>query len=143
MEKAFPILMLCFAGLLLVYAGILALTKDVMLIPHADKAKIPDPKAYALRFAGIMALVTIGPLASGIAGLIYDNKRAAIALIRGGQACALLDERDFVLPEDVQHMFLPVLGHRMILSPESKMKGTQAEQVLLKILQNTPVPVKL
>ena len=83
MEKAFPILMLCFAGLLLVYAGILALTKDVMLIPHADKAKIPDPKAYALRFAGIMALVTIGPLASGIAGLIYDNKRAAIALIVG------------------------------------------------------------
>ena len=83
MEKAFPIFMLCFAGLLLVYAGILALTKDVMLIPHADKAKIPDPKAYALRFAGIMALVTIGPLASGIAGLIYDNKRAAIALIVG------------------------------------------------------------
>ena len=64
-------------------------------------------------------------------------------LIRGGQACALLDERDFVLPEDVQHMFLPVLGHRMILSPEAKMKGVQAEQILLKILQNTPVPVKL
>ena len=83
MEKAFPILMLCFAGLLLVYAGILALTKDVMLIPHADKVKIPNPKAYALRFAGIMALVTIGPLASGIAGLIYDNKRAAIVLIVG------------------------------------------------------------
>ena len=51
------------------------------------------------------------------------STRAAIALIRGGQACALLDERDFVLPEDVQHMFLPVLGHRMVLSPEAKMKG--------------------
>ena len=71
------------------------------------------------------------------------STRAAIALIRGGQACALLDERDFVLPEDVQHMFLPVLGHRMVLSPEAKMKGVQAEQILLKILQSTPVPVKL
>ena len=71
------------------------------------------------------------------------STRAAIALIRGGQACALLDERDFVLPEDVQHMFLPVLGHRMVMSPEAKMKGVQAEQILLKILQNTPVPVKL
>ena len=71
------------------------------------------------------------------------STRAAIALIRGGQACALLDERDFVLPEDVQHMFLPVLGHRMVMSPEAKMKGVQAEQILLKILQATPVPVKL
>jgi MoxR-like ATPase len=71
------------------------------------------------------------------------STRAAIALIRGGQACALLDDRDFVLPEDVQHMFLPVLAHRMVMAPEAKMKGIQAEQILLKILQNTAVPVKL
>ena len=71
------------------------------------------------------------------------STRAAIALIRGGQACALLDERDFVLPEDIQHMFLPVLAHRMVLSPEAKMKGMLAEQILLKILQSTAVPVKL
>ena len=71
------------------------------------------------------------------------STRAAIALIRGGQACALLDQRDFVLPEDVQHMFLPVLAHRMVLAPETRMKGLQAEQILLTILQNTEVPVKL
>ena len=71
------------------------------------------------------------------------STRAAIALLRGGQACALLDDRDFVLPEDIQHMFLPVLAHRMVLSPETKMKGIQTEQILLNILQNTAVPVKL
>jgi MoxR-like ATPase len=71
------------------------------------------------------------------------STRAAIALIRGAQACAMLDDRDFVLPEDVQHMFLPVMAHRMILSPEAKMKGIQAEQFLLTILQNTTVPVRL
>ena len=54
-----------------------------ILIPRSEQAKIPDPKAYALRFAGIMGLVAVGPLAGGIAGLIYDNKRAAIALIVG------------------------------------------------------------
>ncbi len=70
------------------------------------------------------------------------STRAAIALMHGAQACALLDDRDFVLPEDVQHMFLPVLAHRMVLSPESRMKGVQAETVLLSILQNTVVPVK-
>ena len=71
------------------------------------------------------------------------STRAAIALIRGAQACALLDDRDFVLPEDVQHMLLPVFAHRMVLSPEARMKGIQAEDVLLTILRNTTVPLKL
>lgn len=71
------------------------------------------------------------------------STRAAIALIHGAQACALLDDRDFILPEDVQHMLLPVFTHRMVLSPEARMKGTQAEQVLLNILRSTPVPVNV
>ena len=71
------------------------------------------------------------------------STRAAIALIRGAQACALLDDRDFILPEDVQHMLLPVFAHRMVLSPDAKMRGIQAEQVLLSILQDTRVPVRL
>ena len=66
-----------------------------------------------------------------------------IALIHGAQACALLDNRDFVLPEDVQHMLLPVFAHRMVLSPEARMKGVVPDNVLLKILQNTSVPMKL
>ena len=71
------------------------------------------------------------------------STRAAIALIRGAQACALLDDRDFILPEDVQHMLLPVFTHRMVLSPEARMKGIQAENVLLDILDHTVVPVQL
>ena len=71
------------------------------------------------------------------------STRAAIALIRGAQACALLDDRDFVLPEDVQHMLLPVFAHRMVLSPEARMKGVQAEDVLVRILRGTEVPVRL
>ena len=71
------------------------------------------------------------------------STRAAIALIHGAQACALLDGRDFILPEDVQHMALPVLSHRVVLNPEARMKGITAEQVLVKILKNVAVPVKL
>jgi len=40
-------------------------------------------------------------------------------------------------------MFLPVMAHRMVMSPEAKMKGIPAEQILLRILQSTAVPVKL
>ena len=71
------------------------------------------------------------------------STRAAIALIHGAQACALLDNRDYILPEDVRHMLLPVFAHRIVLAPEAKMKGISTEQVLLDILQNTSVPVKL
>ena len=71
------------------------------------------------------------------------STRAAIALVHGAQACALLDDRDFILPEDVQHMLLPVFAHRMVLSPEARMKGIRPEQVLLTLLQNTAVPVRL
>jgi len=71
------------------------------------------------------------------------STRAAIALIRGGQACALLDGRDFVLPEDIQHMVLPVLGHRIILNPEARMKAITTDRVLMTILDNAAVPVKL
>ena len=71
------------------------------------------------------------------------STRAAIALIHGAQACALLDGRDFILPEDVQHMLLPVFSHRVVLNPEARMKGVNAEQVLMKILKNVAVPVKL
>lgn len=71
------------------------------------------------------------------------STRAAIALIRGGQACALLDGRDYVLPEDIQHMVMPVLSHRIILNPEARMKGITSDRVLMTVLENTPVPVKL
>ncbi len=71
------------------------------------------------------------------------STRAAIALLHGAQACALLDGRDFILPEDVQHMVLPVIAHRLVLNPEARMKGIAAEDVLMNILKNVTVPVKL
>lgn len=71
------------------------------------------------------------------------STRAAIALIHGAQACALLAGRDYIIPEDVQHMALPVLAHRLVLSAESRMKGITAQSVVMKVLKSTPVPVKL
>lgn len=71
------------------------------------------------------------------------STRASIALLRGAQACAMLAGRDYVLPEDVQHMALPVLSHRLVLNPEARMKGVTAEQILLNVMRNVAVPVKL
>ena len=71
------------------------------------------------------------------------STRGAIALIRGAQACALLNDRDYILPEDVQRMALPVLAHRMLPNPEAKMKGITAERILVAVMENVPVPIRL
>ena len=71
------------------------------------------------------------------------STRAAISLLRAGQACALLDGRDYVSPEDVQKMAEPVLAHRLVLSPEARMRSMTAERVLAGVLQSVQVPVKV
>ncbi len=71
------------------------------------------------------------------------STRGAIALTRAAQACALLDSRDYILPEDVQRMLQPVCCHRLVLSPEARMKGITAEAVVHALRQNVAVPLRL
>ena len=68
------------------------------------------------------------------------SPRGSIALLRAAQACALLSGRDYVLPDDIRRMALPVLSHRLILTPEARMKGVSAEAVLAQLLESVPVP---
>ena len=75
--------------------------------------------------------------------LLGVSPRGAIALIRAAQGCAVLAGRDYILPDDVKRMALPVLSHRLILTPEARMKGHSAQQILLSLLSSVPVPVKL
>ena len=71
------------------------------------------------------------------------STRAAISLLRASQARALLDGRDYVIPEDVQRMAVPVLAHRMVLSPEASMRNMTAERVLQGVMGAVAVPVKV
>jgi len=71
------------------------------------------------------------------------STRGAIALVRGAQACAMLNDRDYILPEDVQRIALPVLAHRIMPNPEAKMKGISAERILVAVMENVPVPIRL
>ena len=71
------------------------------------------------------------------------STRAAISLLRAAQACALLAGRDYVIPEDVLKMAAPVLAHRLVLSPEARMRNMTAERVLQGMLSGVTVPVKV
>jgi MoxR-like ATPase len=70
------------------------------------------------------------------------STRGAISLLRAAQAFALLDGRDFVKPDDVQRMAEPVLAHRLVLSPEARMRNMTAQRVLNNVMGNVQVPVK-
>ena len=68
------------------------------------------------------------------------SPRASLAMYRGGQAVALIRGRDFVLPDDVKELALPMLSHRMIVSPAARMRGVSSPDVVETILEQTPVP---
>jgi MoxR-like ATPase len=69
------------------------------------------------------------------------SPRSGIALLRVAKALALADGRDYVLPEDVQTIAVPVLAHRLILAPEARSAGLEAAEVVRDAVQGTPVPV--
>ncbi len=83
----YSILMFCFSGALLLYAALIAITKDYKMIPRNWAAKPKDEKEYASRFAKIIALVAAAPLLSGAVALFGDSKWimiAAVAALIGG-----------------------------------------------------------
>jgi MoxR-like ATPase len=68
------------------------------------------------------------------------SPRASIALCRAAQALAAIRGHDFVLPDDVKRMAAPVLGHRLIVRPESRLRKVTAANVVNEVLAATSVP---
>jgi MoxR-like ATPase len=68
------------------------------------------------------------------------SPRGSLGLMRSGQALAALRGRDFVLPDDIKHLTVPVLAHRLILTDEERLRGATPEQLLEEILMQIPVP---
>jgi MoxR-like ATPase len=69
------------------------------------------------------------------------SPRASIALFRTAQALAAMGGRDFVIPDDVKRMVQPVLAHRVILRPESRLRRRTPTAVVHEIVQDARVPV--
>lgn len=69
------------------------------------------------------------------------SPRGSLALLHASQAWALYQGRDYVIPDDVKLMVLPVLAHRMTLKPEASLKDIDSITVLESILNATKVPI--
>jgi MoxR-like ATPase len=86
-----------------------------------------------------------------IARLIYQTRnhrsiylgaspRASLAVMNASKAIAAMQGRDFVTPEDIREVVIPVLRHRIILSPDKEMEGVTEEEVIRQIIQAMDVP---
>lgn len=104
------------------------------------------------RFKGIVGQVTVEEkLVKYIAQLVHQTRnnrnlylgaspRASLSILVASKAYAVLQSRDFVTPEDIQRMAIPVLRHRVILNPEREMEGVTTDEVIKRMLQQIEVP---
>ena len=68
------------------------------------------------------------------------SPRASVFLMHAAQAWAAVNGRDFVIPEDIQHMAKPVLRHRILLTPEKEMEGVKTDEIITRIIEQIEVP---
>ena len=68
------------------------------------------------------------------------SPRAALSWLAAAKAHAALEGRDFVTPDNIKFVAVPVLRHRLMLTPESELEGTNTTQVVNKLLSLVPVP---
>jgi MoxR-like ATPase len=71
-----------------------------------------------------------------------SSPRGSLGLMRAGQALAALGKRDYVLPDDIKRLAIPVLSHRLILREEELLRGRTGGQVVQEILNQVSVPIQ-
>ncbi len=74
--------------------------------------------------------------------VLGTSVRAGLALMRASRAWAASYGRNYVVPDDVKTLAVPVLAHRMVLDPEEDFRGTTAEDVVRRVLERVSVPLE-
>jgi MoxR-like ATPase len=70
------------------------------------------------------------------------SPRASIMLLRAARSLAASDGRDYVIPDDVKALVVPVLAHRILLAADAAMTGRTPRAILEELLQEVPVPIR-
>jgi MoxR-like ATPase len=128
-----------------------------MLDSHGSSSPLDElkPVAHAADIRALVAAVrevhVSGPIRQYIIDLVNATRtspelrlgaspRAALHLLRASRSFAALDERDFVIPDDVQGLAVPVLAHRLLPSAEAMVGRELPDQVLAAIVRRLPLP---
>ena len=71
---------------------------------------------------------------------VGSSPRGSLGLFKLSRALAVLSGRDYVVPDDVKRSAIPVLGHRVILKPEARIRGVKVEEIISELLMTVQVP---
>lgn len=109
---------------------------------HEDVERLREG-AHAVAIADelkryVVDLVVATREADGV--LIGASPRASLAVMKCAQALALFDGGDFVTPEHIQEIAGPVIAHRIVMDPQARYSGQDAEGVVASVLDRVPVP---
>jgi len=107
---------------------------DVLALKHAvQNVRISEElKRYIVKLTGETRT------AQGVQ--LGASPRASIALMKASQALALYDGLDFVTPEQIQELAVPVIAHRLVMEPQARFSGQTARSVVEEIVKKTKVP---
>jgi MoxR-like ATPase len=117
-----------------------------------DQVKAHLSKAQINKFQGLVDQIIIeSHLIKYIADMIVNTRnnpflylgaspRASIAILKASKAFAAMDGRDFVTPEDIKRAAIPVLQHRVIVTPEREMEGVTTKQIIKQIIEAVEIP---
>jgi len=108
-------------------------TKVVELQNEAAKVKVEESVA---RYMVTLVEATRGHPSVTIGA----SPRGSLALFRGSRGRALMEGRDYVLPDDVKALASPILSHRLVLDVKARYSGVRAGDVVEEIVNETPVP---
>jgi len=108
--------------------------EEMTRVKHdAARVRISDElKVY------ISELVRATRTAEGVS--MGASPRGALALMKAGQTLALLDGTEFVTPDHIQELALPVIAHRLVMDPQASFSGRTPEAVVRESLERIPVP---
>lgn len=120
-------------------------------LPETEIETVLDPTKLAELKSQIHEILIEEKLLGYIAEIVNKTRnhphlylgaspRASIAVMRASQAFAAINGRDFVIPEDIKRALDPVLGHRLILSPDREMEGMTTAKVIEMISQSVEIP---
>ena len=119
--------------------------------PQSEVEAVLDPEKLKVLRSQIQGIRVEKKLLTYIAEIVSKTRnhphlylgaspRASIAVMNASKARAAVDGRDFVIPEDIKKVLEPVLGHRIILSPEREMEGSTTASVIDMITHSVEIP---
>jgi MoxR-like ATPase len=124
---------------------------------HAGMLSVPDirPVATATQVESMIAAVRTVHVAPAVKGYLVDladasrrhpgvetgmSPRATLSLLRASRARAAASGRNYVIPDDVKALAVPVLSHRIVLSPDAQLQGADARAVVQDVVAGVAVP---